>query len=138
MSLGGDFFALSDEQLRRILEGTIDPDRFFGHDEQEQPSACYAGAELVWFELQQLLSPEDACGRQVTSAIPEMSGYTFASEVPSIADDLGRLDSAILQRRIARLGLEENGAALLQIVGEVTDFYRQAADSGSAVVFRVT
>nr|MBP8175355.1 hypothetical protein [Sphaerotilus sp.] len=84
MSLGGDFYALSDDQLQRMLDGTLDPDRFLGQDEAERPLACYAGAELVWHELQQLLSGQDALGQEMTTDIPEMSGYTWASEVPVI------------------------------------------------------
>ncbi|MFO1276337.1 MAG: DUF1877 family protein [Sphaerotilus natans] len=138
MSLGGDFYALSDDQLQRMLDGTLDPDRFLGQDEAERPLACYAGAELVWHELQQLLSGQDALGQEMTTDIPEMSGYTWASEVPVIAADLADLDRDALTRRIERLGLTDQGPSLLEIVGEVSGFYQQAAASGSAVVFRVT
>ena len=67
-----------------------------------------------------------------------MSGYTWASEVPVIAADLADLDRDALTRRIERLGLTDQGPSLLEIVGEVSGFYQQAAASGSAVVFRVT
>ena len=69
MSMGGDFYALSDEQLTRLLEGDLAYADFLYDGPGEHPRECFSQYEHLWYELSQVLADEDACGVEQLSLI---------------------------------------------------------------------
>ena len=138
MSFGGDFYALSDAQLQNLLDGSLDYAQFLDEQLAEKPRECFSEGEIVWFELTQMLEPEYACGIENTDAIPEMSGYSFADDVASIAQDLAALDEATLRERYDEAGMVPEFADMQRVIQGLTAFYQRAAQNGDAVLFRVT
>ncbi len=138
MSMGGDFYALSDDQLTRLLDGSLDYGDFLYDQIEERPRECYAGGEFVWYELTQILAPEDGCGIEQTDAIPEASGYSFSDDVESVAKQLALLDDEEIKRRYGKIETGESFESVLKAVNEVVAFYQRAAANKYAVLFRVT
>ncbi len=138
MSMGGDFYALSDEQLQNMLDGTLDYVEFLYDEIEDKPRECYADGEHVWLELTRLLDEEDACGVEHTDAIPEASGYAFSDDVASIAQNLAMLDEDELKSRYDDADMDAPFDEMLGIVKGLVAFYERAASNGDAVLFRVT
>ena len=139
MSLGGAFYALSDNQLERMLDGTLDYAKFlYNEDLEEKPRECFSEAEYYWHELTQLLSEEVACGQKVTDEIPEMSGFTFSGEVAAIASRLAQLTAVEIQSRHTALGLDGEWKSMYSAVKGLVEFYQRTASNGDAVLFRIT
>lgn len=138
MSMGGDFYALSDNQLERMLDGALDYAKFLYDDLEEKPRECFSKAEHCWDELMKLLSDEEACGQEVTDAIPEISGFTFSGEVAAIASRLAQLTAVEIQSRHTALGLDGEWESMYSVVKSLVEFYQRAASNGDAVLFRVT
>jgi hypothetical protein len=138
MSMGGDFYALSDDQLTRLLDGTLGYGDFLYDEIEERPREYYAGGEFVWYELSQILAPEDGCGIEQTDAIPEASGYSLSDDVESVAKQLALLDDEEIKRRYDQVETSESFESVLKAVNEVVDFYQRAAANKEAVLFRVT
>lgn len=138
MSMGGDFYAITDGQLARLLDGELPFSRFFHGAGDEQPRECFSQAEHLWHELSQVLIAENACGANVTEEIPEMCGYSSSEDVARTAAMLEQLDAASIEQRCARADLEEMIPEILPAVQGLTAFYRRAADNGDAVLFHVT
>lgn len=137
MSLGGDFYALSDQQLEALLDGALGL-AFLYNELEEQPRECYAGAEQAWYELTQILGTIMSDYSEQTDAIPEMSQYTWADDVPKLAEKLARLDEAHIENRYNGDEMETDLATLKGYIQEVVGFYQRAAQNGDAVLFRVT
>lgn len=138
MSLGGDFYALSDDQLQRLLDEKLYYGEFLAALLEEKPRECFSDGEYYWFELTRLLAPEDACGVDHTDVIPEMSGYSFAEQVLSTAQALARLSEEKLRQRHSQQGIEQDFGELYSVIQGVIAFYQRAAQQGDAVLFRVT
>jgi hypothetical protein len=92
----------------------------------------------VWYELTQILAPEDGCGIEQTDAIPEASGYSFSDDVESVAKQLALLDDEEIQRRYGNIETGESFESVLKAVNEVVAFYQRAAANKNAVIFRMT
>lgn len=137
MSLGGDFYALSDQQLEDLLDGALGL-AFLYNELEEQPRECYAGAEHAWYELTQILGSIMSDYSEHTDAIPEMSQYTWAHDVPQLAEQLAQIDEAQIENRYNGDELETDLATLKSYIQEVVNFYQRAAKNGDAVLFRVT
>ena len=138
MSMGGDFYALSDQQLQNLLDGSLDYAQFLDNALAEKPRECFSEGEIVWFELTQMLEPEYACGIENTDAIPEMSGYSFAEDVAGVAEELAALDEAALRERYDEADMMPDFAEMQRVIQSLTAFYQRAAQNGDAVLFRVT
>lgn len=137
MSMRGEFYAISDDQLTRLLDETLDYAEFFCERIEERPRECYSGCESVWYELTQILMPEDGCGVEQTDVIPEASGYSFSDDVESVAKQLALLDDEEIERRYEDIEASESFESVLEAVKEVMDFYQRAAANKDAIVFRV-
>ena len=136
--MGGDWYAFTDAQLQRILDGELDWLKFLFDELPEKPRECFSKAEPYWNEIRELLSDEDACGLEVTTQIPEATGYSFASDVEDVARRLSKLAEDDLRKRYAELDLEPDFAELYPLVKALIDFYQRAATNRDAVLFRVT
>jgi hypothetical protein len=135
--VGGDFYAMSDAQLMRLLDGTVHFGAFLYGEAAEQPRECYSEAAPYWQALLKLLAPEDGCGSEVTDTIPEASGYSYAEDVAFVAAQLAGLSDETLQQRYLEGKIEIDFESLLAAVKGVIDFYQRAAQHGEAVLFRV-
>src|SRR5262245_16509353 len=138
MSMGGDFYALTDNQLTSLLEGALEYGKFLYDDTGERPHECLSRYEHLWYELSQVLADEEACGVEQSDAIPEMCGYTFSRDVTSIARMLERLDEAAIRDRCEQTGVDAPYEQIWSAVQDLSAFYRRAADKGNAILFRVT
>ncbi len=134
---GANFFALTEDQLRRLLAGELAHAAFLGAGAGEQPRETYSRAAAVWYELSQVLQGEAACGAEQTDKIPEMVGYSFASQVQSTAQSLTALAESELRARCAGALMEASPEEVLQAVQDLKAFYQRAAANGDAVLFRV-
>ncbi len=138
MSMGGNFYAVTDQQLEGLLSGAIPHSRFLRGRDDGQPRECFSQFEHLWHELGQVLSQEDACGVNVSEEIPEMCGYSSSQEVVKTAAMLDSLDANSVQQRCRQDGLEDSYPELWEAVQGLTAFYRRAANNGDAVLFHVT
>ena len=138
MGMGGDFYALTDDQLERLLDGRLAYGRFLHFEGEEFPRECLSDFEHFWFELTQVLAPEDACGAMQGEEIPELCGYSDSEQVARTAARLEALDEAMIRRRCERADIEAPLEEIVQAVHAVIAFYRRAAQRQSAVLFRVT
>jgi hypothetical protein len=138
MSMGGDFFALTDDQLARLLRGTLDYGDFLYDGPGERPSECLADFEPLWFELTQVLAAERACGVRQTNLIPEICGYASSQEVVQIAARLAPLNAEVIGQRCRLIGTDAGPAEVWPAVQALAAFYQRAAERGNAVLFRVT
>lgn len=138
MRMGGDFFALTDDQLARLLRGSLDYGEFLYDGPGEHPRECLSDHEPLWFELTQVLAAERACGVRQTSVIPEICGYASSQDVVQVAARLDALTAEAVARRCAAVATDAGTDEVWAAVQAVTAFYRRAADHGDAVLFRVT
>lgn len=141
MSMGGNFYAISDDQLVRLLDETLSYVDFLNDMLDEKPKARFSSAEYFWYELTELLDIEKVRGLEITERIPEAAGYSFSNEVKAVFNNLSKLSNDELQQRfekkvklMKKITLEE----MLRLVKGLTDFYQYASSDGKAVLFRVT
>lgn len=137
MSLGGDFYALSDQQLENMLDGSLGL-AFLYDDLEERPRECYSDAEEAWYELTQILGALMSDYSERTDAIPEVSQYTWADNVPKLAEKLALVDNAFIERRYNSSEMQTDLDTLKIYIKAITSFYQRAAQQGDAVLFRVT
>lgn len=135
---GGDFYALSEDQLKRLLAGELDHAQFLAAGGGEQPRERFAQANAVWYELSQVLQAEAACGKEQTTAIPAMAGYSYAAQVQATAGQLAQLAEPELRTRCAGALMEASVEQVLAAIQALTDFYRRAAGNQDAILFRVS
>lgn len=137
MSIRGTFYAVTDSQLVRLLEGSLGGDDFLAGCSPEAPAEHFSGGEAVWYELTKLLGSEDGCGVEGTEAIPEGGAYSFSADVQRISGRLSALDREELARRYADLetdfAFDEIHAAILGLV----TFYQRSAASKLAMLFNI-
>jgi hypothetical protein len=134
---GGDFYALSDDQLRRLLAGELAHDAFLRAAGAERPREAHSQAAQVWYELSQVLQAEGACGTEQSDKIPEMVGYSYSGEVQGIAQKLASLAEGELRTRCAGALMEASVDDVVTAVQGLTAFYQRAASNKDAVLFRV-
>ena len=137
MQSGGHFFALSEDQLRRLLSGDLAHGDFLAAGPGEQPRETYSKAATLWYELSQVLQGEAACGAEQTDRIPEMVGYSFAPQVQSTAASLAALAEAELRTRCEMALMEATPDDVVRAVQDLRAFYERAAANKDAVLFRV-
>lgn len=137
MSNGSGFFALSDDQLKRLLAGDLAYAPFLQAGGGEQPREAHAQAVAVWYELSQVLQAEAACGVQQTDKIPTMVGYSFSNEVQATAGKLKALAEAEVRTRCQSALMEAGVDEVVAAVRGLTAFYERAAANKDAVLFRV-
>lgn len=134
---GGNFFALSDDQLRRLLAGELAHEAFLGATGPERPRETHSQASQVWYELSQVLQAEAACGTEQSDRIPEMVGYSDSGQVRAIAQRLAKLPEPELRTRCAGAMMEASVDDVVRAVQGLTAFYQRAATNQDAVLFRV-
>ena len=137
MSNGSGFFALSDDQLKRLLAGELAYAAFLESGGGEQPREAHSKAVQVWYELSQVLQAEAACGVQQTDKIPSMVGYSSSSEVQATAGKLKALAEAEVRKRCEGALMEASVDEVVDAVRGLTAFYERAASNKDAVLFRV-
>jgi hypothetical protein len=137
MSKGSGFFALSDDQLKRLLAGELAYAPFLQAGGGEQPRESHDRAVQVWYELSQVLQGEAACGAEQTDKIPTMVGYSYSAQVQSTAGKLKTLAEAEIRTRCESALMEATVDDVVAAVRELTAFYERAAASKDAVLFRI-
>ena len=138
MSLGGDFYALTDNQLSRVLDGRLDYSKFlFDELPNEQPRECLGDFEPLWLALCNVLEEEKACGIEQTDQIYLMCSYCFANDVARIAPLLGVLTESVIQERCEQREVEGDPQEVWEAVQALTQFYQRAAQNADAVLLRV-
>lgn len=135
---GGDFYALSDDQLTRLLAGELPYGQFLYNEGSEKPREVYSKAEPLWYELSQVLQPEAACGVEQTDKIPEMVGFSSAKEVQAIAVKLAALADPEILKRCEAAMMEATPDQVVAAVHDLKAFFQRAASNQDAVLFRVT
>jgi hypothetical protein len=137
MSTPGGFYALSDDQLRRLLAGELAYAPFLQAGGGEQPRETHADAIPVWYELSQVLQGEAGCGAEQTDRIPTMVGYSYSPQVQSTAASLAALGDAEIRARCEGALMEATPDQVVAAVKGLKDFYQRAAAHQDAVLFRV-
>lgn len=137
MGTGGHFFALSEDQLRRLLAGELPHAAFLGAGGGEQPRETYSKAAAVWYELSQVLQAEAGCGSEQTDKIPTMVGYSTSAQVQATAAKLATLADAEVRKRCESALMEATPDQVVQAVQGLKAFYQRAAANKDAVLFRV-
>jgi hypothetical protein len=138
VSFGGTFYAITDSQLKRLLEKSLDGEAFLRGRTSETPTERFSGGEAVWYELTKLLGPEDGCGAVGTEAVPEGGAYSYSSEVARISDQLTMLGKGELQRRYAELETTFQFDEIYAAIVGLLSFYRRSSKAGLAVLFNIS
>ena len=137
MSTAGGFYALSDDQLKRLLAGELAYAAFLEKGGGEQPREIHSDAIQVWYELSQVLQGEAACGAEQTDKIPTMVGYSSSQQVQSTAARLAGLADAEIRTRCESALMEATPDQVVAAVQGLKAFYQRAAANKDAVLFRV-
>jgi len=137
MSQAGGFYALSDEQLKRLLAGELAYAPFLQAGGGEQPRETHVDAISVWYELSQVLQAEAGCGAEQTDKIPTMVGYSSSAQVQATAAKLAALADAEIRKRCEGALMEATPDQVVQAVQGLKAFYQRAAANKDAVLFRV-
>jgi alpha-beta hydrolase superfamily lysophospholipase len=137
MGTDGGFYALSDDQLQRLLAGQLAYASFLQRAGTEQPRETHAEALAVWYELSQVLQDEAACGAAQTDAIPAMAGYSTSAQVQATWAKLAKLADAEIRTRCETALMEATPDQVVQAVQGLKAFYERAAANKDAVLFRV-
>jgi hypothetical protein len=137
MSVEGGFYALSDDQLKRLLAGELAYGPFLASAAGEKPRETHAEPIAVWYELSQVLQAESGCGAEQTDKIPTMVGYSSAQQVQGIAPKLAALADAEVRKRCEGALMEATPEEVVQAVQGLKAFYQRAAANKDAVLFRV-
>ena len=136
MSAGG-FYALTDDQLKRLLAGELAYAPFLQAGGGEQPRETHADAIAVWYELSQVLQAEAGCGAEQTDRIPTMVGYSDSKQVQATAAQLAGLADAEIRKRCEGALMEATPDDVVKAVQGLKGFYQRAAANKDAVLFRV-
>jgi hypothetical protein len=137
MSTAGGFYALSDDQLKRLLAGELPYAAFLQPGGGEQPRETHADAIAVWYELSQVLQGEAACGAEQTDKIPTMVGYSSSQQVQATATRLAGLSDTEVRKRCESALMEATPDQVVSAVQGLKAFYQRAAQNKDAILFRV-
>lgn len=135
---GGDFYALTDDQLQRLLAGELAHAAFLQKGGGEQPREAFARVAKVWYELSQVLHGEAACGAEQTDKIPAMVGFSYSQQVQATAGQIAALPETEIRTRCAGALMEASVDEVLVAVRDLQAFYQRAAANKDAVLFRVS
>lgn len=136
MSAGG-FYALTDDQLKRLLAGELAYAPFLQAGGGEQPRETHAEPIAVWYELSQVLQAEAGCGAEQTDKIPTMVGYSDSAQVQATAAKLAALADGEVRKRCESALMEATPDEVVKAVQGLKAFYQRAAANKDAVLFRV-
>jgi len=137
MGTEGGFYALSDDQLQRLLAGQLAYAPFLQSGAGEKPRETHVEALPVWYELSQVLQAEAGCGSEQTDKIPTMVGYSTSAQVQATAAKLATLADAEVRKRCESALMEATPDQVVQAVQGLKAFYQRAAANKDAVLFRV-
>jgi hypothetical protein len=137
MSAEGGFYALTDDQLKRLLAGELPYAPFLQSGGGEQPRELHVEALPVWYELSQVLQGEAGCGAEQTDRIPTMVGFSWSQQVQATATQLAALAEAEVRRRCESALMEATPDQVVHAVHGLKAFYQRAAARSDAVLFRV-
>ena len=137
MGTEGGFYALSDDQLQRLLGGQLAYGPFLQSGANEKPRETHVDALPVWYELSQVLQAEAGCGAEQTDKIPTMVGYSTSAQVQATATQLAALADAEIRKRCESALMEATPDQVVQAVQGLKAFYQRAAANKDAVLFRV-
>lgn len=137
MSAEGGFYALSDDQLKRLLAGELAYAPFLTSGAGEKPRETHVDALAVWYELSQVLQSEAGCGAEQTDRIPTMVGYSSSQQVQATAAKLAALADGEVRKRCEAALMEATPDQVVQAVQGLKAFYQRAAANKDAVLFRV-
>ena len=137
MGTEGGFYALSDDQLQRLLGGQLAYGPFLQAGASEKPRETHVDALPVWYELSQVLQAEAGCGAEQTDKIPTMVGYSTSAQVQATATKLAALADAEIRKRCESALMEATPDQVVQAVQGLKAFYQRAAANKDAVLFRV-
>jgi hypothetical protein len=137
MAPDGGFYAISDDQLKRLLAGELAYAAFLQKGAGEQPRETHADAIPVWYELSQVLQGEAACGAEQTDKIPTLVGYSSSAQVQATAAKLAALADSEVRTRCEGALMEATPDQVVQAVQGLKAFYQRAAANKDAVLFRV-
>jgi len=137
MGTEGGFYALSDDQLKRLLAGELAYGPFLQSGAGEKPRETHVDALPVWYELSQVLQAEAGCGAEQTDKIPTMVGYSYSHQVQDTAARIAALADAEVRKRCEGALMEATPEQVLQAVQGLKAFYQRAAANKDAVLFRV-
>ncbi|MBK6006114.1 DUF1877 family protein [Ramlibacter ginsenosidimutans] len=137
MGTEGGFYALSDDQLKRLLAGELAHDPFLQAGAGEKPREAHLDALPVWYELSQVLQSEAACGAELTDRIPMMAAYSWSHQVQDTAMQLAALAEGTVRQRCEAALMDATPEQVLQAVQGLKAFYQRAAANKDAVLFRI-
>lgn len=137
MSYGGVFYSLTDDQLQRIIAGSLDGESFLQGSSAEKPADCYSEGELFWYELAKILHTENGCGADITEAVPESGAYSYSEDVQRTADALTRLSKEEVRRRHEQLVTGFSYEAVYKAILGLSFFYKRAQRAGHAMLFNI-
>ena len=137
MGTEGGFYAVSDDQLDRLLAGSLPYGPFLQSGGAEKPRETHADAIAVWYELSQVLQSEAGCGAEQTDKIPTMVGFSKSPQVQATAAQLATLADAEIRKRCEGALMEATPDQVVQAVQGLKAFYQRAAANKDAVLFRV-
>ena len=137
MGTEGGFYALSDEQLKRLLAGNLPYATFLQAAGDEKPRETHAEAIAVWYELSQVLQAEAGCGKDQTDKIPTMVGYSSSAQVQATAAQLATLADGEIRKRCGDAMMEATPDQVVQAVQGLKAFYQRAAANKDSVLFRI-
>lgn len=154
MSMGGDFYALSDAQLQQVLTGELDFFDFYENDaRQGGPAAVFSEGEDAWDWLRLRFEALDVAilGEHHSDMVPELAFYSTAAEVRMIAETLSALEEDQWQSLADLSDLADRDfyhqeywlkdtepAEVLELLMGLRDFYQQCARQGWALLYRIT
>lgn len=150
MSLGGDFYAISDEQLHKILDQSIDFFDFYELKPDEGGAAAlFTDGEDAWDVLMNFFTDVPVLGVHQTDLIPEAAFYSSAQQVQQIAAQLAQLTQQDLQARFDDADFQagdyyhgecwlEEPDELFEVIEALIVFYQDCAAKGYALIYRMT
>ncbi|WP_020397199.1 DUF1877 family protein [Thiolinea disciformis] len=137
MSLGGAFYILSDDQLERLLDGSLSLS-FLYNELDEKPREAYS-VERAWLDVIRIVEDFTEDFAEQTNEIPEMSQYSWATDVKEIAPLFVRLNDDEVESYYNWLDdASTELAELSHHMKNIASLYQRAAQQGDAVLFRVT
>ena len=150
MSLGGDFYAMTDDQLTKILAGEIDFFDFYELTPEEGGAAAlFTDGEDAWDVLMNFFNSIPVLGVHQTDLIPEAAFYSSAQHVKQIAAKLAQLTRQDLQTRFDDEAFQagdyyhgecwlEEPDELFDVIDGLIAFYQDCAAKGYALLYRMT
>lgn len=137
MSMCGCFYAITDDQMDNLLDGSLSIDDL-RDDLDKDPARCFSDAEYIWFELTEKFGDISIRGVRSTDRIPEGAGVSYSGDVRLTASELAGLAPETLRQMCEGLTWGEGPEEVVRIANALIAFYQQAAQRGDAVLFRIT